>query len=499
MLFSSLIFSFFFTGVAIVYYILPNKLKWVWLLLSSIFFYMFANPLYILVPIFTILITYFCAIGIEKSALPRNNNWFFFIGIFLNINILFFFKYSNFFTNSLFDLTNFLKLNVFNSVKSYNNTLLINLIVPIGISYITFQQIGYLIEIKQRNFSAERNLGHFSTYVLFFPKLLAGPVERAHAFLPQLKNNKEFDYFNVTSGLKLIAWGLFKKTVIADRLGIIVDNIYNNLHNNNGIVLIVACLFFTIQLYADFSGYTDMALGFAKVFGFNLTQNFNSPFSSKSLTEFWRKWHISLSTWFADYVFTPLAIQKRNWGKWSIVYSSMITFVFLGFWHGANWTFIIFGTLHGFMLSFEFLTRKTRKRISCKIPNLFINLIGVSFTFIYFSFSLIFFRSNNVNDAFYIILNLTTGLNKFFVNITNQGYIYGIFSGFGVMQKEFIISLVFILILLIFEYLQRNKPIIEIIETKPTYFRWTFYYSLIIVIIFLGSFNSTQQFIYNQF
>jgi alginate O-acetyltransferase complex protein AlgI len=281
-------------------------------------------------------------------------------------------------------------------------------LTPLGISYITFQAIGYLIEIKRGNEIAEKNIGHFSTFLLFFPKIIAGPVERAHRFLPQLKQDISFKYDNISNGAKLIIWGLFKKLVIADRLSIYVDAVLGNASHHSCISLITGVIFYVFQMYADFSGYTDMALGFAKVLGFDLTQNFNRPFFAKSVTEFWRKWHISLSTWFADYFYNPIAIAKRDWGNWSVVYAFFITFIVLGFWHGANWTFIVFGALQALILTIEFFTRKTRKNLRKKIPLFLNNTLGILFTVAYFAFSLIFFRAINIQEAFIIIKRMFT-------------------------------------------------------------------------------------------
>ncbi|CAN5448010.1 MBOAT family protein [soil metagenome] len=408
MIFTSIVFALFFLTVTLLYYILPVKFRWIWLLAAGVFFYMYSNPAYILVPLVIIIVTWLAGIQMEKFASHEKANQIYLSAIAANIAILIFFKYTNFFTTTAFDLINFSRYTFFHSTETYHNPLLINVLAPLGISYITFQAIGYLIEIKRGNEIAEKNIGHFSTFLLFFPKIVAGPVERAHRFLPQLKQEISFKYDNISIGAKLIIWGLFKKLVIADRLSIYVDAVLGNASHHSSISLTTGVIFYVFQMYADFSGYTDMALGFAKALGFDLTQNFNRPFFAKSVTEFWRKWHISLSTWFADYFYNPIAIAKRDWGNWSVVYAFFITFIVLGFWHGANWTFIIFGALQGLILTIEFFTRKTRKNFRKKIPLFLNNTLGIFFTVAYFAFSLIFFRAINIQEAFIIIKRMFT-------------------------------------------------------------------------------------------
>ncbi|MDP9040521.1 MAG: MBOAT family protein, partial [Bacteroidota bacterium] len=436
MIFTSIVFILFFFVVALLYYLLPGRFQWALLLVSGIYFYMYSNPVYILVPLLIILVTWFAGMQMEKSGSSRRTFQFYLFAIIVNVGLLVFFKYTNFFTSSAFDLINFTRNRVFHSGVVLNNTLLIDVIAPLGISYITFQAIGYLIEIKRGNHAAEPHLGHFSTYLLFFPKIIAGPVERAHHFLPQLKTVKTFEYDNVRNGLRQILWGMFKKLVIADRLSLYVSSVLDNAGFHSGVSLTLASIFYVFQMYADFSGYTDMALGFAKILGFDLMQNFNRPFFAKSVSEFWRKWHISLSTWFADYFYTPIAVAKRDWGKLSVVYAFFVTFIVLGFWHGPNWTFIIFGALQGFILTIEFFTRKTRKNIRKKIPEFLNSLVSMMFVFAYFGFSLIFFRAGTVPDALLIIKRIfTAGGPLYFDRDEPSSFIFSIM---GVLMLMFV-------------------------------------------------------------
>ena len=484
MIFTSIVFALFFLIVAILYYSLPCKYRWIWLLVSSIFFYMYSIPAYILVAGFIILITFYAAIKIEKAKVSEKAMQFYIAAITANVGLLVFFKYSNFFTSCAFDSINFARQKLFHTTEIWNNTLLIKVVAPLGISYITFQAIGYLIEIKRGNHYAEKNLGHFSTFLLFFPKIIAGPVERAHHFLPQLQQIKKFDYDKIIIGLQQILWGLFKKLVIADRLSIYVSAVLGNAENHSAISLIVAVIFYVFQMYADFSGYTDMALGFAKILGFDLVQNFNRPLLSKSVTEFWRKWHISLSTWFADYFYTPLAIAKRDWGNWSIVYAFFTTFIVLGFWHGANWTFLIFGALQGLILTIEFFTRKIRKNIRKKVPVFLNNIAGITFTIVYFALSLIFFRANSVSDAVIIIKRIFTSRE----------------SGIYIENPSIMLFCVF------------GIGFLSMVECKKEYFNHLFtfsnnkywlirngYYCLLLMIILIAGVFDGGEFIYFQF
>ena len=269
MIFTSSIFALFFIAVVLIYYLIPGKLRWAWLLLSSAFFYMYNNPIVILVPLFIILITYWSGLGIERTTSSRRSKQFYLAGILGNVLVLIFFKYANFFTTTGFSLINLTGQKLFHKNQVFSNTLVTDIIVPLGISYITFQAIGYLIDLRRGTVAAEKNLGHFSTYLLFFPKITAGPIERSYHFLPQFKEPKKFQYANMSAGLKLILTGLFKKLVIADRVSIYAAAIFNNAEHHSSISLIVASVFYVFQMYADFSGYTDMARGFARILGFD--------------------------------------------------------------------------------------------------------------------------------------------------------------------------------------------------------------------------------------
>lgn len=418
-----------------------------------------------------------------QNSPPKKAFQLYLFALITNISLLIFFKYINFFTTVAFNLLNFTQLNLFHSAIVYDNFLLLNIIAPLGISYITFQAIGYLVEIKRENHEAETNLGHFATFLLFFPKIIAGPVERAHNFLPQLKQEKLFSYYNISSGLKLILWGLFKKLVIADRLSLYVSAVLGNIEHHSSISLIVAVVFYVFQMYADFSGYSDMAVGFAKILGFDIIQNFNRPLLSKSITEFWRKWHISLSTWFADYFYNPIALAKRDWGKWSVVYAFFVTFIVLGFWHGANFTFIVFGALQGFVLTIEFFTRKARKSFRKNIPSVINNFFGIAFTISFYSFSLIFFRAKNITQALSIIKRIFTAKGTLYIG--NPSVI--LFS---------ILGIIFLFLVEVKKEFYNN--LFTFSEHKNWLIRNTYYCFLLFIILIAGVFDG-GEFIYFQF
>lgn len=360
---------------------------------------------------------------------------------------------------------------------------MLKIIVPLGISYITFQAIGYLIEVKRGNEVAEKNFGIFATYIMFFPKILSGPIERAHKFLPQLRENKDFNYDQVAGGLRRILWGLFLKLVVADRLVLYTSAVFDNYQYHTGVTLIVAAIFFPIQLYADLGGYTAIAIGSAQVLGYKLMENFDTPFIAKTVSEFWRRWHISLTTWVNEYIYNPIVIKWRNWNEWGPVMGVVATFLILGFWHGASWNFIIFGLLQGIIISLEFLSRKIRKRIRKNVPDRLNTIVSRAYTFGYFCFSSIFFRANTANDAIIIIKRI----------ITIRG---GVYIG---TPSVIICSLFGILIITMEGWIYaKYQGRITFFNSKSAWIRKLSYSLVIIIILLIGVFDG-GQFIYFKF
>ncbi len=422
--------------------------------------------------------TYWAGILIDKHRVSSNKKWILIFTLLFNLGILFVFKYYDFFNDSLQIALN--KFNIF-----YNSPAL-KLLLPVGISFYTFQVISYLIDVYKGDKRAEKHFGYFAVFVAFFPKLVAGPIERAGDLLPQFTVKHEFDYRRITDGLKLIAWGLFKKMVIADRVAIYVDHVYNYPGAYAGVPVVMATVFYAIQIYCDFSGYTDIARGSAQILGFRLMENFERPYFSKSISEFWRRWHISLSTWLEDYIYNPILINKRDWGLTAIIFSLLVTFFICGLWHGANWTFIIWGLLHGMMLSLEVVTKKGRKKIKKVVPKILYDNISMLFTFSFVCFTYIFFRANSVSDAFLIIRNIGH------FSFADQSIVIP-----QVNKIEMFIAFLSIAILEIAHLIQGNNKISLFISQRGLLFRWPVYIAFISYILFFRT--SGTQFIYFQF
>ncbi len=395
-----------------------------------------------------------------------------------NLGILFIFKYFNFFNDSLHVVLN--KFNIF-----YDSPTL-KLLLPVGISFYTFQVLSYLIDVYKGEKEAERHLGIFAVFVAFFPQLVAGPIERSRNLLPQFYEKHEFDYQRTIDGLKLVAWGLFKKVVIADRLAVYVNQIYNNPGDYTGAPVILATVFFAIQVYCDFSGYSDMAIGSAQVLGFRLMKNFDRPYYSKSISEFWRRWHISLSTWLNDYVYTPILINRRNWGLAGIYFALLVTFFASGLWHGASWTFIIWGLLHGIVLSLEILTKKKRKKLRKVVPGIIYDNVSMLLTFAFVCFAYIFFRANSVSDALLIINNIAN------TDITNLNVMIP-----QMPRYELIVTFMSVAILESVHLIQRKVQLRQYIEKRGVLFRWVLYSVFMGYILFFR--KSGAEFIYFQF
>ncbi len=493
MLFNSIVFFIFFSVVTILYSITPKKYQYVLLLVASFFFYMYVNPYLILLVFITVLNDFTAGLLIKKYN--HNRKIFLIESIALNFSILFFFKYFNFFTQNL---TAFGKLIGWNYSLPY-----LNILLPIGLSFYIFKSISYVIEVYRGNSAPEKNIGIYSLYILFFPEILAGPIDRPAALIHQFREPHQFEYGGVTNGLKLIAWGLFKKLVIADRLAVSVNYIFNHLHDYTGLPLAVVVFFFAIQIYCDFSGYSDIAIGAGQVLGFKLMKNFDKPYFSRSISEFWRRWHISLSTWFRDYVFLPIAYKTQRFIRkpysfgvkteiWSYSTATFITMLSIGLWHGASWNFIVWGLLIGFYLIFSVLTKKIKNRVLNKFffkknSSLF-GFFQILTTFILMCVTWIFFRAQNLHDAFYVIQHIFIGFK-----IQPGGY------NLGLGQFQVLLSFVFILILIIVEiYTFKDENEILFVSRKPAWIRWPLYYSLICIIICFGEFGE-NNFLYFKF
>ena len=484
MLFNSFQFLIFFPLVTLLYYLLPHRFRWLHLLIASCIFYMAFVPIYILILLFTIIVDYIAGIMIEKET-GKKRRLFLIVSIVVNIGFLAFFKYYNFFLGNVDALLS--AMHIATHTLPY-----LNIILPLGLSFHTFQAMSYTIEVYRGNQKAERHFGIYALYVMFYPQLVAGPIERPQNMLHQFKEEHKFSSQNLLDGLRLMLWGFFKKIVIADRLGLYVTTIYNAPNDFHYLNLLIAIAFYAIQIYCDFSGYSDIALGSAQTMGFKLMVNFNRPFLySTNITEFWRRWHISLYSWFNDYLYTPVAISLRNYGKWGIATAIMITFLLSGLWHGANWTFVIWGMLHAIALIYEMLTKKIRKKISKKVPDFLYQKGSIVLTFIVLCFIWIFFRAQTISDALLIVKHIFTLYHNVPFKMVVKNVINP--SEFGI--SSIIISVSMIVFMLASE--SRMKVNLSNLNFSPItdilYCTFVLY-----LIIILGVFHNSS-FIYFQF
>jgi alginate O-acetyltransferase complex protein AlgI len=458
MLFNSFHFLVFFIIVTTLYFTLPYRARWFLLIASSCYFYMVFVPIYILILGFTIIVDYFAGIYIE-NAKDRRRKLFLIFSLIANIGVLAIFKYYNFINHNLSFLLQGFGLS--------NPVPFLSILLPIGLSFHTFQAMSFTIEVFRGHQKAERHFGIYALYVIFYPQLVAGPIERPQNLLHQFREKHIFDYDRVTSGLRLMAWGLFKKVVIADRLAIAVDTVYNNPQHYNSLSLIIATVFFSFQIFCNFSGYSDMAIGAARIMGFKLMTNFDKPYQSKSIHEFWKRWHISLSSWFKDYLYFSLGGNRVTIPRWYL--NLFIVFLVSRLWHGSNWTFVIWGALHGFYLAFAIVTEKYRQSINKILFLDRIHFLPVLTTFILVAFAWIFFRANNVQSALYIIKHLFTGLpDLFYILLKYQS----VFEYLGLSKNDLILSGFLIVFLETVHYIQSKKSIPEIFIKQPCYVRW---------------------------
>lgn len=484
MLFNSFHFLVFFIIVTCLYFNIPYNKRWLLLLISSCYFYMAFIPIYILILGFTIVIDYFAGLLIEGAEGIRRKLFLIF-SLIANIGVLAIFKYYNFLNHNFSFLLHGFGLT--------NPIPYLSILLPIGLSFHTFQAMSYTIEVYRGHQKAERHFGIYSLYVMFYPQLVAGPIERPQNLLHQFKDKFDFDYERVTSGLRLMAWGLFKKVVIADRLAIVVDMVYNNPSHYNSLSLIIATVFFSFQIFCDFSGYSDMAIGAARIMGFKLMKNFDKPYQSNSINEFWKNWHISLSSWFRDYLYISLGGNRVTIPRWYL--NLFIVFLISGLWHGANWTFIIWGALHGFYLVFGLITKDYREKFNKVVLLNKIPFLPALTTFALVTFAWIFFRANNLNTAFYIAKNIFTDLPDIWHKLLSQ---QPIMEYFGLSKKDIMISIFLILFLEAVHYLQQRKRITGIILNSSTPIRWSIYFVFVFIIVIYGVFNQSS-FIYFQF
>ncbi len=483
MLFNSIEFLLFFPIVVICYFLMKNKYRNVFLLLASCWFYMSFIPQHIIVIAFNTVIVYFAAIHIYKNRdNKKKKKAIFIVTISLNILSIIIFKYLGFFSDTI---------NFFGTMLSLPSIVLPDIILPVGISFHTFQAMGYMMDVFMDKDEPETNFVTYAVFLMFFPQLVAGPIERARNLINQFKYEHFITYENLSQGGRMMLWGMFKKVVVADNLSLFVDNVFTDVSAKGASALWVGVIFFAFQIYCDFSGYSDIAIGAAKILGFDLMRNFDTPYYSSSVTDFWRRWHISLSSWFRDYIYIPLGGNRVSKPRWFL--NQMITFAISGIWHGANWTYVVWGMLNGFYLVVGRFTKDIRDKIKSvtkynKIPFIPV-LIGTLFTFYIVDMTWIFFRANSFSDAFFVLKTLHT-------YIPNFSHILESFS--SIASSRFIISIGSILLLMIVEFFCRGKDFKTAVGKLPMPARILSYGVLLAIIIIFGAYDN-KSFIYFQF
>lgn len=462
----------------LVYYFIKNQFRVYFLCIASIVFISFLS---LSVAVFSLLFTLlnFCSgIVLEKvGKKERIKDILFWVCILLNISILAFFKYFD----SFFPQFN----RLFFSSWIYSHVPYSTVMIPIGISYYTFQSLGYLIRIDRGSEKAERNFAVFTTFLLFFPKFLSGPVERSNYLLPQLTKPANYHRKNLEIGSRLILWGLFKKLVIADNLYEAVSHVYSNVHGFHGVSLLTVLIVQTIYIYCDFSGYTNIALGIAKCFGINLMNNFNRPFLAKNVSEFWRRWHISLSSWCNDYIYNPFIVKYRRFGKNAVIAGIFLTFFIVGIWHGANLTFVILGLLQGTAIVYEFYTKRYRLKIASRFAKSTVNAVSRIIVFFFMAVSMVFFFANSVSDAFYFISHLFS-FDKIDFNFVGNKY-------------RFVVALLLFMFIFIMEiFNERDKNFLIFYLKQPFFVRWAGYLTCVLLVYLMYS-GAPTVFYYMRF
>jgi len=484
--FFSFLFLLFFVLVFSIYY-MPLKEKtrgqnWL-LLFSSYLFYGLADLRMLPLLLIATVVFYSSGIIIHKTRNEKRSSWLTILSVVSGIGLLLYFKYLNFFINSFNSL--FVSIGFHNSWATYN------IIFPLGVSFYTFKLISYIIEIHRGKIEPERDFEVFAAYIAFFPTIISGPIDRPNDFLPQLHRKRSFDYDLVVDGCRQVLWGILKKVVLADNLAELTGLIWSNVRGSSGSTLLLGAIFFSFQIYADFSGYSDMAIGIGKILGFRITKNFSYPFFATNIAEYWRRWHISLTSWLTDYVFMPLNIRFRNLGNWGIISAVIINMIVIGLWHGANWTFAVFGLYHGLLfipliLTGAFLRRGDQISDKSGMPRLR-DLVKMAWTFMLVTIGLVFFRSDTVSQAI--------------------SYISGIFSPslftipeFNGIRNKVFLAIIIVVIFILVEWKGREKqyPLYNLGIKWKRPVRWLVYF---FIIFLLGMFMHSQQmpFIYFKF
>ncbi len=475
---TSVHFVWFFIVTVLLYFALPQRWRWVVLLAASYYFYMCAEPRFALVMLATTGITYASGLLMSRRDTREVRRRFLLAGLAADLGLLFIFKYLDFSLHAVEE--------ALSSINVIVNMPEMRWLVPLGISFYTLQSLSYLFDVYKGKMAAERHPGYLAAYVSFFPTVTAGPIERGAHLIPQLHERHEFSYQRTVYALQLIAWGLFKKLVVADRLAFLVNQVYGDVRSYSGLPLVLATLLFAVQLYADFSGYTDIVRGCASVMGFDILENFNLPYFAKSISEFWRRWHMSMTSWFRDYLYIPLGGNRRGTARTYL--NILIVFLASGLWHGASWTFVAWGALHAGYMMVGRATAGAREalweRTGVDPGGRAVGVLKALATFLLVDFAWILFRADSLADAGYIIRNLfSSGAGSLSVVVGARG---------------FALDCVVIALFLAAELVQLRGPLLEIVGRQRLAVRWALYCSVVLSVLLLGVAGS-QQFVYVQF
>ncbi|MCI1982400.1 MAG: MBOAT family protein [Oscillospiraceae bacterium] len=494
MSFTSIQFLIFFPAVTILYFVIPQKARWAWLLAASYYFFMSWNPYYAILLAVSTVVTWTSGLLIGREDLRkrpdtvRRKKIWVALSVFVNIGILVVFKYLDFFCGLYAEILHIFGISA--------QAVQFDLLLPVGISFYTFQALSYTVDVYRGDIKPEKNLGKYALFVSFFPQLVAGPIEKSKDLLPQFDEVHTFDYDRVRKGLLLMLWGYFQKTAVADRLAQLVNTVYNSPQKYSGLEVAVATVFFAFQIYCDFAGYSNIAIGAAQVMGFRLTKNFDKPYFSKSIKEFWRRWHITLGAWFRDYLYIPLGGNRCSKRRHCL--NLMIVFAVCGLWHGASMTFVIWGLLHGVYQVIGLLTRPAKQRAEQKLgirENSFpVRLYRAAATFVLVDFAWIFFRADSLWDAAVLIGNLFRFNPAAFWN--------GSLFSLGLAAPDFWAALLGIAAVTAADLLSRRRDLRQSLLNRGPACRWAVYIAGTMVILIFGIYGPLQspsQFIYFQF
>lgn len=490
MVFNSYSFLIFFPIVVLVNFLIPKKAQYLWLLAASYYFYMNWDARYVLLLLFSTTVTYLCGLAIERTEVPKTKKIALAAGFILNIGVLFFFKYFDFTIETI----NLLLSGTGFSIPNPN----FNILLPVGISFYIFQALSYIMDVYRKEIGAEKNFLKYALFVSFFPQLVAGPIERSKNLIRQVNETHRFDFEKMRDGLLIMSWGYFLKLVIADRVAIIVDTVYGSYTEYGGVYLIVASVLFAVQIYCDFAGYSTIAIGAAKILGFQLMENFNCPYFSRSIAEFWRRWHISLSSWFRDYLYIPLGGNRKGTVRKYV--NIMIVFLVSGLWHGAAGTYVVWGFIHGLYQVIGAMTRPIRDKLNelfdMKPESMGHQLMSGLVTFALVDFAWIFFRAESFGAAVEIIKSMVHIGN---ISILWNGALYEL----GVSARGFQIMLLSIAVLLAADFMKyKGIQVRKLILEQELWCRWLCYIVIVMFIMIFGIWGGSydaSSFIYFQF